>query len=52
MFPDYTDVKIDKLRLEHFSSLHHVLQDYFGTEYLPNSAELLGMYGKVSCEVL
>lgn len=49
MFPDYPDVKIDKRRLEHFESLYHVLQDYFGNESLPNDAELLGMYGKVSC---
>lgn len=49
LFSDYTNIKNDKPRLEHFSSLYGVLQVFFGNETLPNSADLLSMFGKVSC---
>lgn len=34
--------------MEHFTSLCAVLMEYLGEGALPNSAELLGMYGRVS----
>lgn len=47
-FSDYSDLKGDQKRMEHFASLYGVLVEYMGVHALPNSAELLGMYGRVS----
>lgn len=47
-FSDYSDIKKDSKRMEHFTSLCAVLMEYLGEGALPNSAELLGMYGRVS----
>lgn len=33
--------------MEHFTSLCTVLFEFLGDEMLPNSAELMGMYGRV-----
>lgn len=44
---DYTDIKKDSKRMEHFTSLCAVLMEYLGEGMLPNSAELLGIYGRV-----
>lgn len=33
--------------MEHFESLYNVLLDFIGEDSMPNSAELLGMYGRV-----
>ncbi|XP_071442942.1 histone-lysine N-methyltransferase SMYD3 isoform X2 [Hetaerina americana] len=44
----YSDIKIDKTRMEHFESLCHILIEFFGDEYiLPNTAEMLGIYGRL-----
>lgn len=43
----YQDIKDDSKRMEHFESLTHVLRDLLGDIYLPNSVELLGMYGRL-----
>lgn len=51
MFKDlmshYPDIKKDKTRLEHFSSLYSVLAQFFKNDILPNSAELMGIYGRM-----
>ncbi|KAJ1520655.1 hypothetical protein ONE63_003760 [Megalurothrips usitatus] len=51
MFKDlmshYTDIKKDSKRMEHFTSLCAVLMEYLGESALPNSAELLGIYGRM-----
>lgn len=44
---DYNDIKNDKIRMEHFESLSHVLRDLLGNTYMPNEVELLGIYGRV-----
>lgn len=46
-FLDYPDLKHDKSRMEHFTSLCGVLFDFLGEMSLPNSAELIGLYGRV-----
>ncbi|XP_072385972.1 histone-lysine N-methyltransferase SMYD3 isoform X2 [Diabrotica undecimpunctata] len=43
----YPNLKNDSTRMEHFSSLYAVLYDFFRGESLPNSAELMGMYGRI-----
>lgn len=48
---DYPNLKNDTNRLEHFSTLYEVLKEYMGEAYLPNSVELLGIYGRVSRKV-
>lgn len=45
---DYKDVKLDKKRMEHFMTICEVLKEYLSEVILPNSAELLGIYGRVS----
>lgn len=45
---DYSDLKQDQKRMEHFTSLCGVLIDFIGESNLPNSAELMGIYGRVS----
>lgn len=51
MFKDlmshYSDIKKDSKRMEHFTSLCAVLMEYLGEGALPNSAELLGIYGRM-----
>lgn len=44
---DYSDIKKDKKRMEHFNSLYGVLVSYIGEENIPNPAELMGIYGRV-----
>lgn len=34
--------------MEHFTSLYGVLHEYLGESMLPNTAELLGIYGRVN----
>ncbi|PSN32785.1 hypothetical protein C0J52_25743 [Blattella germanica] len=43
----YSDIKQDKKRMEHFTSLCGVLIDFIGEHNLPNSAELMGIYGRL-----
>lgn len=38
--------------MEHFTSLCGVLFDFLGNDTLPNSAELMGMYGRVKKSIL
>lgn len=44
---DYADLKSDERRLEHFMSLCRVLNEFLKDIMLPNSVELLGIYGRV-----
>ncbi|XP_025835508.1 histone-lysine N-methyltransferase SMYD3 [Agrilus planipennis] len=43
----YPDVKNDSKRMEHFNSLCGVLNKFLGDSFIPNPAELLGIYGKM-----
>uniref|UniRef100_A0A1B6M851 MYND-type domain-containing protein n=2 Tax=Graphocephala atropunctata TaxID=36148 RepID=A0A1B6M851_9HEMI len=43
----YSDIKQDSKRMEHFTSLYNVLLEYVGEQNVPNSAELLGIYGRL-----
>ncbi|XP_066994320.2 histone-lysine N-methyltransferase SMYD3 [Anabrus simplex] len=43
----YTDLKQDSKRIEHFTSLCAVIMDFLGESNLPNSAELMGIYGRM-----
>ncbi|XP_068910338.1 histone-lysine N-methyltransferase SMYD3 isoform X2 [Tenebrio molitor] len=43
----YPNIKGDQQRMEHFTSLCAVLFDFLGDDSLPNSAELMGMYGRM-----
>lgn len=43
----YPNLKNDNSRMEHFSSLYGVLYEFFRGESLPNSAELMGMFGRM-----
>ncbi|XP_050441460.1 histone-lysine N-methyltransferase SMYD3 [Adelges cooleyi] len=43
----YPDLKKDEKRLEHFTSLFEVLKEYMGESNLPNTVELLGIYGRM-----
>ncbi|XP_015599197.1 histone-lysine N-methyltransferase SMYD3 isoform X2 [Cephus cinctus] len=43
----YSDIKQDKKRMEHFTSLCGVLFEYLGKTLIPNSAELMGIYGRI-----
>lgn len=45
---DYPNLKDDNNRLEHFTTLCEVLKEYMGETYLPNTVDLLGIYGRVS----
>jgi hypothetical protein len=45
---DYVDLKRDSKRLEHFESLCVVLNELLGDIVIPNSTELLGIYGRVT----
>lgn len=44
---DYTDLKNDPKRIDHFVSLCQVLEDFLGSTQLPNSAEILRLYGRM-----
>lgn len=46
-FLDYPDLQKDKTRMEHFVSLYGVLLQFLDDVFIPNEAELLGIYGKV-----
>lgn len=46
-FLDYTDLKQDKKRMDHFTSLCVVLFEFLQDISLPNTVELMGMYGRV-----
>ncbi|KAL0276279.1 UNVERIFIED_CONTAM: hypothetical protein PYX00_003885 [Menopon gallinae] len=43
----YNEIKNDIKKMEHFMCLHEALQAYLGADNLPNSAELLGIYGRM-----
>ncbi|KAB0800288.1 hypothetical protein PPYR_06028 [Photinus pyralis] len=43
----YTNIKDDINRIEHFQSLCGVLNDFLGTDFIPNPIELMGMYGRM-----
>nr|CAD7264665.1 unnamed protein product [Timema shepardi] len=47
-FSDYSNVKQDKLRMEHLTALSVVLTEFIGESNMPNSAELMAMYGRMS----
>ncbi|XP_012251505.2 histone-lysine N-methyltransferase SMYD3 isoform X2 [Athalia rosae] len=51
MFKDlmshYSDLKQDAKRMEHFTSLCGVLFEFLRGTTLPNSAELMGIYGRI-----
>nr|CAD7416834.1 unnamed protein product [Timema poppensis] len=44
----YSNVKQDKLRMEHLTALSVVLTEFIGESNMPNSAELMAMYGRMS----
>lgn len=46
-FLDYSDLKNDERRLEHFTSLCGVLNTFLSDTLIPNPVELLGIYGRV-----
>ncbi|XP_046817010.1 histone-lysine N-methyltransferase SMYD3 isoform X1 [Vespa crabro] len=43
----YSDIKKDVKRMEHFTSLCGVLFEFLGNIPIPNSAELMGIYGRI-----
>lgn len=43
----YTDLKADKKRMEHFTSLCVVLYEFLKDISLPNTVELMGLYGRM-----
>ncbi|GLV43770.1 SET and MYND domain containing class 3 [Carabus blaptoides fortunei] len=43
----YSNIKEDNVRMEHFTSLYGVLHEYLQDTPLPNTAELLGIYGRM-----
>lgn len=43
----YSDLKMDVKRMEHFTSLCGVLCEYLGNTMIPNTAELMGIYGRM-----
>ncbi|XP_050519969.1 histone-lysine N-methyltransferase SMYD3 isoform X2 [Daktulosphaira vitifoliae] len=47
MMSHYPELKKDKQRLDHFNSLFEVLKNYMGESGLPNTVELLGIYGRM-----
>lgn len=46
-FSDYSDLKADKKRMDHFTSLCVVLYEFLKDISLPNTVELMGIYGRV-----
>ncbi|XP_076232272.1 SET and MYND domain containing, class 3 isoform X3 [Calliopsis andreniformis] len=43
----YSDIKKDEKRLEHFTCLCGVLIEFLGDLPMPNSVELMGIYGRI-----
>ncbi|XP_017887252.1 histone-lysine N-methyltransferase SMYD3 isoform X2 [Ceratina calcarata] len=43
----YTDIKKDEKKMEHFVCLCGVLFEFLGDTLMPNSAELIGIYGRI-----
>lgn len=43
----YSDLKKDAKRMEHFSTLCAVIFEFLGGEIMPNTAELMGIYGRM-----
>ncbi|XP_047525760.1 histone-lysine N-methyltransferase SMYD3 [Pieris napi] len=43
----YSDLKKDKKRMEHFTSLCGVLYDFLNDISLPNTVDLMGLYGRM-----
>ncbi|XP_032677020.1 histone-lysine N-methyltransferase SMYD3 isoform X2 [Odontomachus brunneus] len=43
----YSDIKKDTKRMEHFTSLCGVLLEFLGETLMPNTAELIGIYGRI-----
>ncbi|XP_022919732.1 uncharacterized protein [Onthophagus taurus] len=43
----YSDLKLDHRRLEHFTTLCAILFEFIQDTSLPNSAELIGIYGRM-----
>lgn len=43
----YNEIKDDTQRMEHITSLAAVLNEYLGKQRIPNTAELLGIYGRM-----
>ncbi|KAK2588056.1 hypothetical protein KPH14_004123 [Odynerus spinipes] len=43
----YSDIKKDAKRMEHFTLLCGVLFEFLGNIPIPNSAELMGIYGRI-----
>lgn len=44
---DYSDIKNDTMRMEQFESLEMVLHDILDNSIIPNTSELLGIYGRL-----
>lgn len=44
---DYSDIKKDEKKMEHFMFLCGVLFGFLGDVPIPNSAELMGIYGRI-----
>lgn len=47
LFTDYTDLKSDKKRMDHFTSLCGVLFEFLKDISMPNAVEMIGIYGRV-----
>lgn len=45
---DYSDLKADTKRMDHFTTLCVVLYEFLKDISLPNTVELMGLYGRVS----
>ncbi|KAK4881149.1 hypothetical protein RN001_004468 [Aquatica leii] len=43
----YPNIKDDPIRMEHFMSLCGVLSELLGNEFMPNTVELMGIYGRM-----
>ena len=45
---DYKEIQGDKKRMEHFSTICACLQEFLSGYSLPNTAEMMSIYGRVS----
>ncbi|KAG5325942.1 SMYD3 methyltransferase, partial [Acromyrmex heyeri] len=43
----YSDIKVDVKRMEHFTMLCGVLSQFLDETFMPNIAELMGIYGRI-----
>ncbi|XP_018051655.1 PREDICTED: histone-lysine N-methyltransferase SMYD3 isoform X1 [Atta colombica] len=43
----YSDIKVDVKRMEHFTMLYGVLSQFLDETFMPNIAELMGIYGRI-----